>query len=88
MSTNYLAEAMHLAQIVYAAGLLTRAMCAMQALHAAASPVNESAGDLDARIPASVFTEFVDEHARLLHEIAAADKAAFPGSAGAANLQH
>lgn len=49
---------------------LLRAKDAMTALHNSASPVDESRGDLDARIPASDFHKFVDEHAALIHAIA------------------
>lgn len=50
--------------------LLEKAKATMTDLHGAASPVDESRGDLDARIPASAFARFVDAHAELLHAMA------------------
>jgi|GEM_PF-2821860 len=56
--------------------LLEKAKATMTALHGAASPVDESRGDLDARIPASAFARFVDAHAELLHAMAQSPVAA------------
>lgn len=56
--------------------LLEKAKVTMTYLHGAASPVDESRGDLDARIPASAFARFVDAHAELLHAMAQSPVAA------------
>jgi len=56
--------------------LLEKAKATMTALHGSASPIDESGGDFDARIPASAFARFVDEHAALLHAMAQSPVAA------------
>lgn len=56
--------------------LLEKAKATMTALHGAASPIDESGGDFDARIPASAFARFVDAHAELLHAMAQSPVAA------------
>lgn len=50
--------------------ILNDAMAVMKALRESAKPVDESKGNFDARIPARIYRRFVDDHARLLHEIA------------------
>lgn len=49
---------------------LRKAASTMGALHSTAAPIDESAGDLDARIPYEAFHVFTDAHAALLHELA------------------
>jgi len=56
--------------------LLEKAKATMTALHGSASPIDESGGDFDARIPASAFARFVDAHAELLHAMAQSPAAA------------
>jgi hypothetical protein len=56
--------------------LLEKAKATMTALHGSASPIDESGGDFDARIPASAFARFVDAHAELLHAMAQSPVAA------------
>ncbi|UBB18319.1 hypothetical protein [Comamonas odontotermitis] len=61
----------HLSSLIdWQQAALMRAKDAMSALHSAAEPINESQGDLDARIPESAFAQFVDEHAALMYAIA------------------
>lgn len=60
------ASSMHLTlQLSRLSDIATRAVAAMKALHDAASQIDESQGDFDARVPYLAFTEFTDEHARL-----------------------
>lgn len=56
--------------------LLEKAKATMTDLHGSASPIDESGGDFDARIPASAFARFVDAHAELLHTMAQSPVAA------------
>lgn len=61
----------HLANLLdHQSALLARAMGAMKALELTASAINESQGDLDARIPCEAWATFVDARAALLYDVA------------------
>lgn len=67
MSRSDIEEAIHLAQVVFASGLLARAMTAMQAVqHAAVHPEHEGQA---ITVPAAAWRAFTDEHASVLQQI-------------------
>ncbi|QFS66546.1 hypothetical protein [Delftia tsuruhatensis] len=67
MSRSDIEEAIHLAQVVFASGLLARAMTAMQAVqHAAEQPEHEGQA---ITVPAAAWRAFADEHASVLQQI-------------------
>lgn len=67
MSRSDIEEAIHLAQVVFASGLLARAMTAMQAVqHAAKQPEQEGQ---EITVPAAAWRAFTDEHASVLQQI-------------------
>lgn len=67
MSRSKIEEAFHLAGTIYAAGLLARALVAIQGVKDAAKlPEHEGEG---ITIPASAWKAFTDEHASVQQEI-------------------
>lgn len=67
MSRSNIEEAFHMAGSIYAAGLLARAMVAIQGLKDAARlPEHEGQG---ITIPAAAWQAFTDEHRSVLQEI-------------------
>ncbi|MPS93336.1 hypothetical protein [Comamonas sp.] len=67
----------HLSHLVdHQTALLTRAMAAMKAVEHTATPIDESQGDMDARIPYEAWATFVDARAALLHDVAQSPVAA------------
>lgn len=66
MSRSELEEAFHLASVVFASGLLARAMMAMQAVQdAAAQPEHDG----PITIPPAAWQAFAGEHASVLQQI-------------------
>lgn len=67
MSRSNIEEAFHMAGSIYAAGLLARAMVAIQGVKDAARlPEHEGQG---ITIPAAAWQSFADEHTKVLQEI-------------------
>ncbi|MCX7505926.1 hypothetical protein [Delftia tsuruhatensis] len=67
MSRSKIEEAFHLAGTIYTAGLLARAMVAIQGVKDAAKlPEHEGEG---ITIPAAAWQAFTDEHASVLEQI-------------------
>ncbi|KZK32043.1 hypothetical protein A4F85_04845 [Delftia sp. GW456-R20] len=66
MSKSEIEEAFHLAQAVFAAGLLARTMTAMQAVQDAATQPEH---DGPITIPAATWRAFASEHASVLQQI-------------------
>ena len=67
MSSSNIEEAFHMAGSIYAAGLLARAMVAIQGVKDAARlPEHEGQG---ITIPAAAWQAFADEHTKVLQEI-------------------
>ena len=85
------ASVVHLANLLdHQSALLARAMGAMKALELTASAIDESRGDLDARIPYEAWAAFVDARAALLHDVAqspVADPAAPADALDAATIK-
>lgn len=67
MSRSKIEEAFHLAGTIYAAGLLARAMVAIQGVKDAAK-LPEHGGE-GITIPATAWQAFTDEHASVLQQI-------------------
>jgi hypothetical protein len=67
----------HLSHLIdHQSQILARAMAAMKAVESTAAPIDESHGDLDARIPYEAWATFVDARAALLHDVAQSPVAA------------
>jgi len=67
MSRSNVEEAFHLAGTIYAAGLLSRAMVAIQSVKDAASLPEHEGQEIT--IPAAAWQAFADEHTSVLQEI-------------------
>lgn len=67
MSRSKIEEAFHLAGTIYAAGLLARAMVAIQGLKDAARLAEHEGQEIT--IPAAAWQAFTDEHRSVLQEI-------------------
>lgn len=60
----------HLSRLLdHQSAILAGAMKSMRAIELAASPINESQGDFDARIPYHEWASFVESRAALLHDL-------------------